>query len=55
MREVPCKDCQDRKVNCHSDCEKYKEFSEERKSLSRLRLEEHASRPLRHQKNRRPW
>ena len=27
---APCKDCPDRKVRCHSVCEKYKQFSEER-------------------------
>lgn len=27
---APCKDCHDRKVGCHSVCEKYKQFSEER-------------------------
>ena len=26
----PCKDCQDRKVGCHSVCEKYKAFQESR-------------------------
>ena len=24
--DVPCKDCYDRKVGCHSTCEKYNEF-----------------------------
>jgi len=55
MRHAPCKDCPDRKVDCHSECEKYKQFSEERKSISRMRIEEHVSRPARHQKKRRPW
>lgn len=27
MLVVPCKDCQKRKVGCHSDCAEYKEFS----------------------------
>lgn len=25
---VPCKDCVDRGINCHSSCEKYKTFKE---------------------------
>ena len=24
--QAPCKDCQDRHVNCHSTCERYKEY-----------------------------
>jgi hypothetical protein len=27
MLVVPCKDCQKRKVGCHSTCKEYKEFS----------------------------
>ena len=23
---APCKDCQERKIGCHSDCEKYLEY-----------------------------
>lgn len=26
---VPCKDCINRHVNCHSDCEKYKSWRQE--------------------------
>lgn len=26
---APCKDCKDRKLGCHSTCEKYKKFDEE--------------------------
>ena len=26
MTVAPCKDCVDRKVNCHSICDKYKEW-----------------------------
>ena len=25
---APCKDCKDRHVGCHSECEKYKEFAD---------------------------
>ena len=27
---APCADCQDRRVGCHTDCERYKEFRAER-------------------------
>lgn len=36
--DVPCKDCTERHLHCHSECEKYKEFSvwnEERLSKKR--------------------
>lgn len=26
MKENSCKDCQDRYIGCHSNCEKYKEW-----------------------------
>lgn len=26
---APCKDCQDRHIGCHCECEKYKTFTEE--------------------------
>lgn len=29
MPKVPCKNCKDRFVGCHSSCEKYKAFKEE--------------------------
>lgn len=28
---APCKDCGDRVVGCHSTCDKYKQFADERK------------------------
>lgn len=27
--KCPCRDCPDRKMNCHSECEKYKEYAKE--------------------------
>lgn len=36
--KVPCKDCQDRKVGCHSVCEKYKEFEKENAKVRDMRL-----------------
>ena len=38
MMFAPCRDCENRHVGCHSDCEKYKEFviaNEERKEAIR--------------------
>ena len=28
MKICPCRDCQDRKLGCHSECDKYKDWSE---------------------------
>lgn len=36
MNKNSCKDCNERKVGCHSNCEKYKEFykkNEEKKAI----------------------
>lgn len=30
---VPCKDCKDRKVGCHSECDRYKQFTIENEKL----------------------
>lgn len=42
---APCKDCKDRFVgdgtNCHSTCEKYLAFKEERESISAARQVEY--------------
>lgn len=32
----PCKDCLNRFVGCHADCEKYKEFRAERDRVNEL-------------------
>ncbi len=29
MKNVPCKDCTERKVGCHADCEAYKKCKKE--------------------------
>lgn len=34
MLKPPCKDCTDRKVGCHSICEKYLVYDEERKRIN---------------------
>jgi hypothetical protein len=34
MNKAPCKDCPDRKVGCHSTCEKYILFRKERDELN---------------------
>ena len=43
MREYPCKDCKDRYIGCHGQCEKYKsarkENEEEKKGTIRRRTE----------------
>lgn len=42
MAKVPCKDCNERSVECHSLCGKYKEFqkqNEELKAKRRLQRE----------------
>lgn len=33
MRTTPCKDCTKRSVTCHSTCEEYRNWSEERKKM----------------------
>ena len=40
MIKAPCKDCPDRHQNCHSECDKYKAFSDERKRLCQLKNED---------------
>lgn len=32
--ESPCRDCEERRENCHSECEKYIEYTEERKQYN---------------------
>lgn len=42
MAKVPCKDCSERSIECHSICGKYKEFqkqNEELKAKRRLQRE----------------
>lgn len=34
MNKAPCKDCPDRRVGCHSTCEKYLAFRKERDELN---------------------
>lgn len=46
MKNVPCKNCTDRKVGCHADCEAYKkckkEHNEARKQLANESITESA-------------
>lgn len=37
---VPCQGCADRKVGCHSSCEKYKAFREENEQAKAKREEQ---------------
>lgn len=32
MVSAPCKNCEDRHVGCHSECDRYKKFKEEHES-----------------------
>lgn len=44
--KVPCHDCADRVVGCHSSCERYKLYAEECKRIRRqIRLDIVASAP----------
>ena len=36
-----CYDCPDRKVGCHSTCEAYKKFAEQREQINHARFVEH--------------
>lgn len=36
----PCKDCKDRAVGCHGQCERYAEFDAERDKIRRKKAEE---------------
>lgn len=33
MKSAPCKDCAERHPGCHSECERYKEYSRERAEI----------------------
>ena len=37
---APCKDCEKRHYNCHSECEDYKVFDEKRKFIRAERIKE---------------
>lgn len=34
MTKGPCYECEDRSVGCHSKCEKYKQWAEERREVN---------------------
>ena len=38
MSRSPCKDCADRICGCHSTCEKYMAFADERRQISAAKL-----------------
>lgn len=38
MSSAPCKDCADRICGCHSTCEKYMTFADERRQISAAKL-----------------
>lgn len=35
----PCQDCKDRHLHCHSECDKYKDFTEKLKYIHKKREE----------------
>ncbi len=37
---APCKDCEERKPRCHSECEKYLQFKGQRKKVAQERIKE---------------
>ena len=41
INTAPCKDCKDRHLGCHGECEKYKEFKEYRNKINEKRQEAH--------------
>lgn len=40
MNKSPCYKCQERHTNCHSECEKYKEYQAKNKEKRELRKKE---------------
>lgn len=38
--KVPCRYCEERKINCHSKCPRYLEFREYRERLNREKFKE---------------
>ena len=37
MMKVPCKNCNERNIECHSHCEKYKEYQKQNEELKEKR------------------
>lgn len=37
MAKVPCKDCSERSAECHSTCDKYREFQKQNEELKEKR------------------
>ena len=54
---MPCKDCTDRHIGCHSKCEKYQAFRKQRDKENRERLiakaiaDSYYSTPRKHKRN----
>lgn len=44
MYNGPCKDCPDRFIGCHDECEKYKSFREELERCKKIMIKEIESR-----------
>lgn len=54
--KVPCKDCKDRELGCHSQCERYKEYHEYRAKCNAQRMQEaHELSKTYIQRYKNPW
>lgn len=42
--KCPCKDCKDRVVNCHAECERYGEYARECEAIRKARQDDRNSR-----------
>lgn len=36
---VPCKDCADREVGCHANCQRYRDYAAERENVRQIKAE----------------
>lgn len=56
--ETPCKDCPDREVGCHGECEKYKAYAEacaKQREKRRDENELHEGLEERHRREKTRW
>ena len=45
MKIAPCKDCDTRRLGCHSECERYKDWKDELALIAEAKLREQRARP----------
>ena len=56
MKSAPCKDCTERHPGCHSECEKYKEYSRERTEMcKRKSMDLEADIPMANMRIKQHW